>query len=373
MENRLSVTALAGMVAEATGRSRKTTEDFIREFFRLVADVMADDGSVRIKGFGTFKVVDVDSRNGVNVNTGEKHEFGAHRKVTFTPSKEMAAFVNEPFEVFESMEMDDDISRYILEDEDTLTAGKEAIDEMNETDDITEGADEESNENDVADSILEAGSTEEGLDDEITYEAYTLAEEEESVPTPQQAAPETPAPQLYETPPTSENNMNVSTDKNVEMEPQVIYVDSPGKYAKGFFAGAMTSLSVCLIVFIIGCFCNGWPVNFGSAREEEKMETESAMEADAVVPIVEEQAPQEVIDTVTTTRYLTTIARDHYGNFNFWPYIYIENESKLGHPDRITPGTPVVVPPLSKYNIDPTSKIDEKEAKKKGYEIYARF
>ena len=80
-----------------------------------------------------------------------------------------------------------------------------------------------------------------------------------------------------------------------------------------------------------------------------------------------------VYDVVTTTRYLTTIASEHYGNFNLWPYIYEENKAILGHPDRIKPGTRIVVPPLSKYGVNPKNKSDIDKAKKMGKEIYSRY
>lgn len=85
--------------------------------------------------------------------------------------------------------------------------------------------------------------------------------------------------------------------------------------------------------------------------------------------------PSDVIayDTVTTTRYLTTIAKEHYGNYSLWPYIYKENEDILGHPDRIKPGTKVVVPNLSKYGIDPNNPADIEKAKRLGVEIYKKF
>ena len=67
------------------------------------------------------------------------------------------------------------------------------------------------------------------------------------------------------------------------------------------------------------------------------------------------------------------MAKDHYGNYNLWPIIYEENKAFLGHPDRIRPGTRVVVPPLSKYGVDPDNPEDIARAKKKGVEIYARY
>ena len=80
-----------------------------------------------------------------------------------------------------------------------------------------------------------------------------------------------------------------------------------------------------------------------------------------------------VYDTITKTRYLTTMAKDHYGNYHLWPYIYRENGKILGHPDRIKPGTRVVIPDLAKYGVDPKNADHIDKAKKLGVEIYARY
>lgn len=86
-------------------------------------------------------------------------------------------------------------------------------------------------------------------------------------------------------------------------------------------------------------------------------------------------SPSDVIatDKVTNTRYLTTMAKEYYGNYNLWPYIYLENADKLGHPDRIKPGTPIVIPNLDKYGIDPSEPKDIEKAKKEGVAIYKKF
>ena len=73
------------------------------------------------------------------------------------------------------------------------------------------------------------------------------------------------------------------------------------------------------------------------------------------------------------TNYLSRIARRHYGKDIFWVYIYEENKAILGHPDRIKPGTRIVVPPLSKYGVNPKNKSDIDKAKKMGKEIYSRY
>lgn len=90
-------------------------------------------------------------------------------------------------------------------------------------------------------------------------------------------------------------------------------------------------------------------------------------------PVPTQPSDKKVYDTISTTRYLTTMARDHYGSYHLWPYIYEENKGFLGHPDRIRPGTQVVIPDLKKYNVDPKNPADIAKAKKLGAAIYARY
>lgn len=78
-------------------------------------------------------------------------------------------------------------------------------------------------------------------------------------------------------------------------------------------------------------------------------------------------------DKVTTTRYLTTMAREYYGNHEFWPYIYEENKAKLGDPNRTIPGTMVIVPSLRKYGVNPKNPADIEKAKIMGREILDRY
>lgn len=78
-------------------------------------------------------------------------------------------------------------------------------------------------------------------------------------------------------------------------------------------------------------------------------------------------------DRIGTARFLITMSREYYGNPNFWPYIYEENRAKFGHPDKIAPGTTVLVPSLKKYGVNPNNPSDVEKAKRKGKEIYARY
>lgn len=372
MENKVTVNSLAPSLAQSSGKTKKVCEDFLREFFKIVAEVLENGESIRIKGFGAFKIIEMESRTGVNVATGEKQEISPFKKVVFTPAKELAAVINSPFEEFESVEIDDEIPDDIFEEEDI------------EDEEIREAEVDRSgkpigqhvvpgDEDRVSDYRLEEGSAEEGEDDEITYEAYTEPDtSEEHI--------EGKEPPAVESEKIDSGSESMEEDENETEIVLPVYDYEPehkSRFGTGFLIGSLSTLVACVVIFMLGCFFDWWPVSFSSpgelkeiARQELPVDTEEVKEE---TPEEVPPASEPVYDTVSTTRYLTTIAREHYGNFNFWPYIYLENAAILGHPDRITPGTRVVVPDLSKYGVDPNNKEDVAEAKKKGLEIYARY
>ena len=381
MENKIAIGSLASILSRSCGKSKKVCEDFLREFFRVVADALQQGEPVKIKGFGTFKLSDVESRTSVNVSTGAPFEIAPHRKVVFTPAKEIASAINSPFEDFESVEMDDEMSVDLLV-EDIINDEEEPqeppINESPEKEEPLVGATSQENisdEDNVSKSRLEEGSDEEGEDDEITLEAYSS----ETIPPQNHEEIIAPSIPVDDTVSVQEYNLE-SEDKspiNTNVSLPVVYEQTKkGRFGVGFLIGALSTLLVCVIIFMLGCFFDWWPVNFGFLKNNN---TENVAPVVEVSPVEETPEPENeieaepVYDTVSTTRYLTTIARDHYGNYNFWPYIYLENESILGHPDRITPGTQVVVPDLAKYGVDPDNKEDIERAKKKAVEIYSRF
>ena len=105
MKNKLGMTRIASMMSQATGRPKNLCEDFLRELFSICADALEEGDSVRIKGFGTFKLAMVEARKSVDVSTGEDIVIEPYRKVLFVASRELAAAVNSPFEMFQTVEL----------------------------------------------------------------------------------------------------------------------------------------------------------------------------------------------------------------------------------------------------------------------------
>lgn len=92
----------------------------------------------------------------------------------------------------------------------------------------------------------------------------------------------------------------------------------------------------------------------------------------------EDEAPvqaikTEVYDTVTPNRFLTTMARQYYGPVEYWAFIYEANADHLGNPNRIKPGTRVLIPDRSEFETDGSTEATINRAKRIGREIYSRY
>ncbi|MBP1615549.1 MAG: hypothetical protein H6Q13_2997 [Bacteroidetes bacterium] len=113
MNEKLNMQSLIDLLAEKRNMNKKDAELFVREFFLLIEQVLEDDKYVKIKGLGTFKLIDVESRESINVNTGERFEIQGHTKISFVPEASLRDAVNKPFAHFETVILNDDT---VLED-----------------------------------------------------------------------------------------------------------------------------------------------------------------------------------------------------------------------------------------------------------------
>ena len=104
---KLSPADLAAALARRGSLPRRYCEDFVRSFFEVIEEGLVHDNLVKIKGFGTFKVVDIDARESVNVSTGERFEIASHTKVSFTPDTSLRDAVNKPFLAFQTVVIND--------------------------------------------------------------------------------------------------------------------------------------------------------------------------------------------------------------------------------------------------------------------------
>ncbi|WP_294634485.1 HU family DNA-binding protein [uncultured Bacteroides sp.] len=113
MNERLNIQNLVRLLAEKHDMDRQDAESFVKEFFQLIEEALEADKYVKIKGFGTFKLINVESRESVNINTGERFRIQGHTKVSFTPEPVLKDLINKPFSFFETVVLNDST---VLED-----------------------------------------------------------------------------------------------------------------------------------------------------------------------------------------------------------------------------------------------------------------
>lgn len=399
MNNRLSIQDLALILSEQTGKSTEEALRFLQEFIAVVSEGVYNDKLVKVKGLGTFKIIRVEERASVSVNSGERFVIPSHYKFTFTPDKELKELVNKPFSLFDTVELNEEVD---FSD----------VDVSAETSGAEDAADDSSEE------ILPDGIPEQAVEAPQTPEPEVKPEpavEEEAVPQEEvEAEPESEA----ETETTPEPEVEVEPEPKVEAEttPQeeaqaepkpaepVSSVSGYKEYRRKRRRSASRKLLfpiACLFVVIvlgivyIVCLSGRTTVNknweppmaeVGNPTPEAGMNPvpadstgvtppdSASLAADSVVaepPVVEENQPEETpksdilaLVTIKAGDRLASFAKQYYGHKFFWVYIYQYNQDIISDPNNIPIGTELRIPDPGLYGIDVTdrSSIDKAAA-----------
>lgn len=106
---KVSIQDIAKAIVNKHGLSQSEAENFVTVLFDVLNEGLHKEKIVKIKGLGTFKVIDVRERESVNVNTGERVLIDSHGKITFTPDPVMRDLVNKPFAQFETVILNDGV------------------------------------------------------------------------------------------------------------------------------------------------------------------------------------------------------------------------------------------------------------------------
>ena len=106
---KISNNELAAVLIDRRQLSKKNASRFVNELFNVIRQGLMNERLVKVKGLGTFKIIDVDDRESVNVNTGERVLIGGHSKISFTPDTLMKELVNKPFSQFETVVLKDGV------------------------------------------------------------------------------------------------------------------------------------------------------------------------------------------------------------------------------------------------------------------------
>lgn len=167
MSEKITLQDIIELLAEKHGMTKKDAEIFVKGMFELIEEALATEKYVKVKGLGTFKLTEVESRESVHINTGERIEIQGHTKISFTPDTTMKDLINKPFAHFETVILNENTE---LEDTETEIEGEEAEEKE---DNVGEAIEEI-----VITDEIEASHPEENL---IQTETEIIAEVEEEI------------------------------------------------------------------------------------------------------------------------------------------------------------------------------------------------
>lgn len=415
MNSRLTIQDLAALLAERTGKKRSSAEQFLKEFVAVVSQGVFTDKLVKVKGLGTFKVVLVDKRESVHVNTGERFIIPAHYKFSFLPDKELRELVNKPFSFFETTELNDDVD---FKDLDISTAVDDKETEDESVEEILPPSEPQPEVEAEVEAEEVSPSTEEVIIElqpaeeiEVIEETITSEEEPEVVEEMEEteetndAEPDVEVPESPELPekePEEEikpENMQKPANKPTD---EFLFEEedpSPSPWIK-----IIVSLGLVALVAVIGVVLYQHRSFFlgsdkstkaltgmslpGTAvapkdtiqKDEIKMEiseTEVQEKPDTVSadpPAIEPEAPAQAPEVLAKVKIepgsrLTLISLEYYGSKIFWVYLYEYNKAAIKDPNNIPVGTEILVPAPALYGIDKKSRESVEKAAARQTEI----
>lgn len=365
MSDKFTQQDLADLLAQRHEMNPADAEAFVRTLFALVEESVISDKYVKIKGLGTFKLIEVDARESIDINTGERIEIREHSRISFTPDSTMRETVNKPFSHFET----------VLLNENTHF---DDLEETSELEDDTEGQEEETVETafveaeEASYSCLE-GSTQ--TSPEVAVEAVAVEEKsdkQEDVSENVMQMPQNELPEIKEEP----------VRKNIFRLPwcMLATVLLAGVILGGIVVWSMFSGRRYIPESVVGILMEKQasglkqdtivrkPIQKDSAIQTQQIphaKEDTVRESVAmsptpektITPVVKRETLADTVEyaiTGTKTTYtirpgesLVRVAFKFYGNKKLWPYLVQHNKDIIKNADVVPVGTTIKIPELS--------------------------
>ena len=381
MNEKITLQDLINSFSEKQGMNKKDAEAFVRTMIELIEEALTTEKYVKVKGFGTFKLTEVDSRESVNVNTGERIEIQGHTKVSFTPDATMKELINKPFSHFETVILNEGVELEDTPIEEPETMAQEEI--IPETIVVEEKPIIEEVTTIIKEPVIEKPAVEEPIAEEPVIEE-PVAEDPvvEETPVIETEEPqESPAVEaIEETPVVEETPMIKETpameEAPIVVEPQPEIVETKEKSINRILWGVIV---VLVLIILFGAY---W-MFLRPAEDAETPSIPPVQEEVAIpAPVVEEVKPQE--DTLKTVQFIELSAEElrkervpsfadtldyqiagtqeeytlqkgetiirvsvkFFGTKKYWPYIVKHNMDVLPDPDNIPAGVQLKIPKL---------------------------
>ena len=337
MENKITLSQLARTLAQKMGMPQKKAEAFLKEFFDSIAENVKTDKLVKVKGLGTFKLIDVNDRESVNVHTGERIVIPGHSKLSFTPEASLRDAVNRPFADFQTVVINDETNLEDMErvpqEEPEAVAEPEVVEQQEEP---------------------EVAPEQESAAEQVT----PSAEESEELPSsePEKSEPE-PVVEV------EEEVVAVPEEKKEEPVKQETVKEEQKKSRGGAktFVMIVVALLLCVFSYFVGHYSLLEGLLPKQKQEPVKQQVvEAAPDTIKAEPVqvepVEEvqyaQVPDGKYKIVGTRKthvmkpgdYITRIALKEYGDKEVAQYIIVHNA--FPNPDKVPIGQEIKLPEL---------------------------
>ena len=304
---------------------------------------------------GTFKIISVEKRESIHVNTGERFLIPEHYKFSFLPDKDLREQVNKPFSIFETTEINENVD---FSDMDESVEEKETEDE--------------SVEEVMPDKEIPLANTQPKEKPEPILEP-----EPEPLPEPEQAFDPEPS--------------SVS-EPELPAEPSPI-PERPEEQARRKPEEKGVLMIVAFLIIVISVFFYLGRNNWKPAPAQEEVITEAKNTAkdtvqesawmlhpDSVAEKTPHTEPEPYVEPapkplgqvkIKHGDRLTVIALEYYGNKLFWVYIYQHNKAVIKDPNNVPIGTVIEIPAPESYGIDAKSRESREKAAALQTEILA--
>lgn len=335
-EEELTLQDLIDLLVKRHDMERADADAFVKLFFSLIEEGLVADRYVKIKGLGTFKLIDT--------------------RITFSPDSAMKDLVNKPFSHFEMVVLND----------------KTHFDDMPENELPISDVETDESVKDASDSTSENDSDEATLSEEVESVLEEVSDQsvEEENPVSAKAKEE----QSFVQSESVERRSLSSTSIPWCMVASILLV---GVIAGGFMVWSMfrTASTVKMssvepkepiaVIEHDSVASDTLTVDSAMVSNEVAVASERRQDSAKVVAInlEREEEPKGGLSLSDAVTYaivgtrathqlqygetLVKLARKYYGNKKLWPYIARYNKEALADVDNIPVGTTIRIPELS--------------------------
>ena len=350
MATKINLQQLAKTLAQKKNLPQKDAEAFLKTFFDAIIENVTADKMVKIKGLGTFKLIEVLDRESVNINTGERIVIPGHSKLSFTPENALKDLINKPFADFQTVVINEGTS---IEEMEKIPASSPEATPVQ-----------------AFVSTLEAVPEvkEEPKEDAVPEPEVKEEPKEEAVPEPEVKAEPDPVVVPEPTPePVVVSEAKAEPESEAESAPvqqlarepidqrPLLYGPPPviKKPARSYTKIAAWILGV-LLLCVVGYFIARSLSATKPAPEPVEPQVETPVEETPEPEVEYAQVPGGEYKIVGTRKtyvmkpgdFVTRIAIQEYGDKDIAPYIIVHNA--FPDPDNVPVGEEIKLPELEK-------------------------